>query len=78
MRTPYRIGSSIYLRPMNVEEDAPLFLDWFNDPEVTRFTRRYLPMTLVQRGKRVYPPSHGVNNTTPEKLAQPSLRRDEP
>jgi RimJ/RimL family protein N-acetyltransferase len=47
MRTPYRIGSSIYLRPLNVEEDAPLFLDWFNDPEVTRFTRRYLPMTLA-------------------------------
>jgi G:T-mismatch repair DNA endonuclease (very short patch repair protein) len=29
---------------------------------------------LVQRGKRVYPPSHGVNKTTPEKIAQPLLR----
>jgi UDP-4-amino-4,6-dideoxy-N-acetyl-beta-L-altrosamine N-acetyltransferase len=41
------IGRSIYLRPVETE-DAPALVAWFNDPEVTRTLRHYLPMSLAK------------------------------
>ncbi len=48
MRHPYLVGPTVYLRPYD-PQDAPMFAEWFNDPEVTRYTRRYLPITLVEQ-----------------------------
>src|SRR5580658_8859407 len=47
MRNPFLIGSHIYLRPLE-PEDAPPIVTWFNDPEVTRFTLRYRPLTVAE------------------------------
>jgi RimJ/RimL family protein N-acetyltransferase len=41
MQAPFLIGHHIYLRPLQ-RADAPAFVQWMNDPEVTR--------TLVHRG----------------------------
>ena len=46
MKNPFRIGSSIYLRTLE-REDAPLFVTWLNDPEVTRTLNLYRPVDLV-------------------------------
>jgi RimJ/RimL family protein N-acetyltransferase len=35
MINPYLIGTRVYLRPLE-REDAPVFMAWLNDPEVTR------------------------------------------
>ena len=35
MKNPFLIGSKVYLRPLE-REDAPLFIPWVNDAEVTR------------------------------------------
>jgi RimJ/RimL family protein N-acetyltransferase len=35
MKNPFLIGAKIYLRPLE-REDAPLFVPWLNDAEVTR------------------------------------------
>ena len=43
MQTPFLIGSTIYLRPLDLA-DVPLLLTWMNDPEVTRQLRAYRPM----------------------------------
>jgi RimJ/RimL family protein N-acetyltransferase len=45
MRNPYLVGETIYFRPFDATADAPVTVAWFNDPAVTRFMRRYLPMT---------------------------------
>ncbi|HVN87809.1 MAG TPA: GNAT family protein [Candidatus Binatia bacterium] len=45
MKNPFRIGSAIYLRPLE-REDAPLFVTWLNDPEVTRTLNVYRPVDL--------------------------------
>jgi RimJ/RimL family protein N-acetyltransferase len=47
MQTPFLVGSAIYLRPLE-KEDARTIVPWFNDAEVTRFTRRYRPLTLAE------------------------------
>jgi diamine N-acetyltransferase len=49
MRYPYRVGKTVYLRAFDATADAELFVEWFNDPEVTCFMRRYLPMSLAQQ-----------------------------
>jgi RimJ/RimL family protein N-acetyltransferase len=48
MRNAYLVGPTVYLRPLEAA-DAPHFLTWLNDPEVTRYTRRYLPITLPEQ-----------------------------
>lgn len=37
-------GKKVLLRPIK-RSDISLFLKWFNDPEVTQYLLRYLPMT---------------------------------
>lgn len=43
MKNAFLIGPTIYLRPLEVD-DAPTFLPWINDPEVTRTLKIYRPM----------------------------------
>jgi ribosomal-protein-alanine N-acetyltransferase len=45
VKNPFLIGTKVYLRPLE-REDAPILVPWFNDPEVTRTLRRYLPLAL--------------------------------
>jgi RimJ/RimL family protein N-acetyltransferase len=45
VKNPFLIGTKVYLRPLE-REDAPVLVPWFNDPEVTRTLRRYLPLAL--------------------------------
>ena len=45
MQTPYLIGTSIYLRPLN-REDAPILQRHMNDPEVNRTIAIWRPMSL--------------------------------
>lgn len=47
MNNPILIGENTYLRPIE-KADAPLFVAWLNDPEVSRFTQQYLPLNLRQ------------------------------
>jgi RimJ/RimL family protein N-acetyltransferase len=44
------LGSKVLLRPIK-RSDIPLFLKWFNDPEVTQYLAMYLPMTEVGEEK---------------------------
>lgn len=46
MKNPFRIGRTIYLRPLE-REDAPLFVVWLNDPEVTRTLSMHRPVDLA-------------------------------
>jgi RimJ/RimL family protein N-acetyltransferase len=46
MKTPYRIGTKVYLRPLE-KEDAATVQVWVNDPEVTRHLLVYRPMSLL-------------------------------
>jgi RimJ/RimL family protein N-acetyltransferase len=46
VQNPYLIGSSVYLRPLEVS-DAATLQAWFNDPDVRRTLLRYKPMTLT-------------------------------
>ena len=45
MKTPFSIGTKVYLRPL-ARDDAPLLAQWINDPEVTRTLLMYRPMSL--------------------------------
>jgi RimJ/RimL family protein N-acetyltransferase len=45
VKNPFLVGTKVYLRPLE-REDAPVLVPWFNDPEVTRTLRRYLPLAL--------------------------------
>jgi RimJ/RimL family protein N-acetyltransferase len=45
MRNAFRIGKTVYLRPVE-RTDAALVQPWLNDPEVTRTLRTHGPMTL--------------------------------
>jgi RimJ/RimL family protein N-acetyltransferase len=47
MIDPFRIGSKIYLRPIE-RDDARHMTPWINDPEVTRTLLVYRPMSLSQ------------------------------
>jgi RimJ/RimL family protein N-acetyltransferase len=44
MRNPFLLGSTIYLRPIELE-DAATVATWLNDPEVRHFLRGRLPLT---------------------------------
>jgi len=46
MKNPFRVGSTIYLRALE-REDAPLFVTWLNDPEVTQTLNVYRPVDLT-------------------------------
>jgi len=46
MKNPFRVGNSIYLRPLE-REDAPLFVVWLNDPEVTDTLNVFRPIDLA-------------------------------
>ncbi len=52
MKSPYRAGEKIYLRALD-REDAPRIAAWFNDPEVTRNTSRYRPLSLTEQVKLI-------------------------
>jgi UDP-4-amino-4,6-dideoxy-N-acetyl-beta-L-altrosamine N-acetyltransferase len=45
VRTPFLVGSAIYLRPLE-REDAAIVLPWVNDPEVTRHLLLHRPINL--------------------------------
>lgn len=45
MINPFLIGANVYLRPLD-RGDAPAFVTWLNDPDLTRFLLAYRPMTL--------------------------------
>jgi RimJ/RimL family protein N-acetyltransferase len=49
MLNPYLVGDTVYLRPYDPPADAAHFVTWFNDPEVTCFLRRYLPLTAAEQ-----------------------------
>jgi RimJ/RimL family protein N-acetyltransferase len=44
VQTPYLIGTSVYLRPLE-KEDAATVQPWMNDPEVTRTITWYRPVS---------------------------------
>jgi len=43
-------GEMVSLRPIK-RADVPLFLKWFNDPEVTQYLALYLPLTEMAEDK---------------------------
>ena len=45
MTNPFLVGANVYLRPLD-RADAPAFVTWLNDAEVTRYLLAYRPMTL--------------------------------
>jgi diamine N-acetyltransferase len=45
MTNAFLVGANIYLRPVE-RADAPTFVGWLNDAEVTRYLLAYRPMTL--------------------------------
>ncbi len=46
MINAFRIGTAIYLRPLE-RADAPLLQHWINDPQVTRTLLAYRPINLA-------------------------------
>lgn len=63
MKNPFLIGTKVYLRPLE-REDAPLFVPWVNDTEVTRTLETlYRPINLqteVDFIERMYKSEHDV------------------
>src|SRR5438876_3775341 len=62
MKNPFLIGTQIYLRPLE-RDDAPQLVPWFNDPEITRHLRRYLPVNLQAEEEfiaKIYQSEHDV------------------
>ena len=47
MKNPFLIGERIYLRPLE-RDDAPIFVPWVNDQEITRNLILYRPMNRDQ------------------------------
>src|SRR5439155_13772495 len=45
MNNPFLLGKQVYLRPLELA-DAPLVAPWLNDPEVSPFLLRHLPISL--------------------------------
>lgn len=43
----FRRGNKVILRPI-IEDDIPKFFIWMNDPEVTKFNTRSLPVSMKQ------------------------------
>lgn len=46
MKNPFRVGTKIYLRPLE-REDAALFVTWLNDAEVTDTLNLFRPIDLA-------------------------------
>ncbi len=63
VKNPFLIGTKVYLRPLE-HEDAPLFVPWVNDTEVTRtlevFYRPINLQTEVDFIERIYKSEHDV------------------
>jgi ribosomal-protein-alanine N-acetyltransferase len=63
VKNPFLIGTKVYLRPLE-REDAPLFVPWVNDSEVTRTLEAlYRPINLqteVDFLERMYKSEHDV------------------
>lgn len=63
MKNPFLIGTKVYLRPLE-REDAPLFVPWVNDTEVTRTLEAlYRPINLqteVDFIERMYKSEHDI------------------
>jgi RimJ/RimL family protein N-acetyltransferase len=63
MKNPFLIGTKVYLRPLE-REDAPLFVPWVNDTEVTRTLEAiYRPINLqteVDFIEKIYKSEHDV------------------
>jgi len=63
MKNPFLIGAKSYLRPLE-REDAPLFVPWVNDAEVTRTLEAfYRPINLqteVDFIEKIYKSDHDV------------------
>jgi RimJ/RimL family protein N-acetyltransferase len=47
MKNPYRIGRSVYLRPVE-RDDAARFVEWFNDRDITRYLLKWRPINFEQ------------------------------
>lgn len=45
MINPFLVGANVYLRPLD-RGDAPAFVTWMNDPDLSRFLLTCRPMTL--------------------------------
>lgn len=45
MKSPFRIGTKTYLRPLE-RADAPRIVPWLNDPEITRTLSVHRPLNL--------------------------------
>jgi RimJ/RimL family protein N-acetyltransferase len=45
VQNPFIVGKQVYLRPLEVS-DASTVAPWFNDPALTRFVKRHLPMSV--------------------------------
>ncbi len=64
MQNPFLIGKNIYLRPIE-ETDAPTFIAWLNNPDVTRYleTGRF-PLNLLREREYIqnlYKDDRGLN-----------------
>jgi len=63
VKNPFLIGAKVYLRPLE-REDAPLFVPWVNDAEVTRtLAMFYRPINLQAETdfvERIYKSEHDV------------------
>jgi RimJ/RimL family protein N-acetyltransferase len=46
VQNPFLIGTRVYLRPLE-RSDAPAFVTWLNDPEVTRTLKIFRPLNLA-------------------------------
>ncbi len=55
-------GKKVILRPLK-KSDIPLFLKWFNDPEITQYLLWYLPMTELAEEKWYEEAATGRNGT---------------
>jgi [ribosomal protein S5]-alanine N-acetyltransferase len=62
MKNPFRIGTKIYLRPLE-REDAPLLIPWLNDQEVTQMLAIHRPINLQSEEEfiaKVYQSEHDL------------------
>jgi [ribosomal protein S5]-alanine N-acetyltransferase len=48
VKNPILVGTKVYLRPLE-RADAAAVVPWFNDPDVSRFSLRYRPLTLQEQ-----------------------------
>jgi RimJ/RimL family protein N-acetyltransferase len=65
-------GKKVILRPIK-RSDIPLFLKWFNDPEVIQYLDMYLPMTEMAEEKWI---EEQGNNLTKVNFVIDAIRPD--